>query len=258
MNSVVMNNPPGIERGEHHSLLLWLMFTGLVIFGLFLAIEFGLLQTLIETDRSKISIVIMLIYLVVTGHCTMRITRVSMELNETRRLATALRNDPSCLTTTASDSVPVFLQQQPKSIIRDYISDLFRKHHNERGTRDNQSNDLLEVYAAELKNPQEIGWFASDIMLKLGLVGTIIGFIVMLSSVANVTDFDVTTMQEILKLMSSGMGTALYTTLTGLTGSILAATQYYIIDRAADENLAVLQHLTEIDMQLPLVTVAGS
>ncbi|MEX2516106.1 MAG: MotA/TolQ/ExbB proton channel family protein [Gammaproteobacteria bacterium] len=258
MSSMVMHTRPTVERGEHHSLLLWLIFTGLVFFGLFLAIDYGLIATLIETDRSKISIVIMLIYFLVTCHCAVRVTQVSRELNETRRLASELKSNPDYLTETNSEGMSVFLQKQPRSVIRDYICDLFRKYRTDRGTDEIPGHDLLEVYAAELKNPQEIGWFISDIMLKLGLVGTIVGFIVMLSSVANITDFDVSTMQKILQLMSSGMGTALYTTLTGLAGSVLAATQYYIIDRTADENLAVLQHLTEIDMHIPLSRVANS
>ena len=72
------------------------------------------------------------------------------------------------------------------------------------------SSDLNDVYNSRLKGPQEIGWFVSDVMLKLGLLGTIIGFIFMLGSVANIADFDVSNMQKILRHMSNGMGTALW------------------------------------------------
>ena len=91
------------------------------------------------------------------------------------------------------------------------------------------SSDLNDVYNSRLKGPQEIGWFVSDMMLKLGLLGTIIGFIFMLGSVANIADFDVSNMQKILRHMSNGMGTALYTTLTGLVCSVLSAMQLSLI-----------------------------
>ena len=81
----------------------------------------------------------------------------------------------------------------------------------ENNTRNANHKELIEVFEAKLKNPHNLGWFFTDIMIKLGLLGTIIG------SVVNVTDFDVTTMQNILKEMSSGMGTTLYTTFAGLT-----------------------------------------
>ena len=83
-------------------------------------------------------------------------------------------------------------------------------------------------------------------MLKLGLLGTIVGFVLMLASVANVTDFDVSTMQTILKKMSTGMGTALYTTFAGLVCSILTASQYYMLDQASEEILETTKHLSQV------------
>ena len=46
-------------------------------------------------------------------------------------------------------------------------------------------------------------------MLKLGLIGTVIGFIIMLSSLSDITTFDVTLLQGVLTTMGSGMGVAL-------------------------------------------------
>ena len=45
-------------------------------------------------------------------------------------------------------------------------------------------------------------------MLKLGLIGTVIGFIIMLSSLADITTFDVTLLQGVLTTMGR-MGVAL-------------------------------------------------
>ena len=56
----------------------------------------------------------------------------------------------------------------------------------------------------------EFGWFCSDVMLKLGLIGTVIGFIIMLGSLSDITTFDVTLLQGVLTTMGSGMGVALY------------------------------------------------
>ena len=129
----------------------------------------------------------------------------------------------------------------------EYIKDLFYRNgkvsdNDESGS----SSDLNDVYNSRLKGPQEIGWFVSDVMLKLGLLGTIIGFIFMLGSVANIADFDVSNMQKILRHMSNGMGTALYTTLTGLIASVLSAMQYHMIDRHVDGLIEMTRHMTHV------------
>lgn len=110
----------------------------------------------------------------------------------------------------------------------------------------NNTGDLIDFYESRLKGPQEIGWFVADLMLKLGLLGAIIGFIFMLGSVANIADFDVSNMQQVLRHMSDGMATALYTTLAGLVCSSLAAMQYHMLDRHADELVALMRHLAQV------------
>tara|TARA_B110000196_G_C20595719_1_gene408376 strand:- start:118 stop:540 length:423 start_codon:yes stop_codon:yes gene_type:complete len=129
----------------------------------------------------------------------------------------------------------------------EYIRDLCFRNSKISESEDNgSSSDLNDVYNSRLKGPQEIGWFVSDMMLKLGLLGTIIGFIFMLGSVANIADFDVSNMQKVLRHMSDGMGTALYTTLVGLVCSVLSAMQYHMIDRHADELIELTRHMTQV------------
>jgi len=138
----------------------------------------------------------------------------------------------------------------PDCLLTDYIHDLVYKitHETNNGNRQNINNntELIDVYESRLKQPHDIGWFMTDLMIKLGLLGTIIGFVLMLGSVSNVTDFDVSTMQSILKNMSSGMGTALYTTFAGLICSILAGIQYHLLDQGADQVIDAAKHLTNI------------
>lgn len=73
------------------------------------------------------------------------------------------------------------------------------------------------------------GWFAADLCLKIGLLGTIIGFILMLSPIRDLTAFDPANLQNALKAMSGGMAVALYTTLAGLASHILLRLQYQLL-----------------------------
>ena len=69
------------------------------------------------------------------------------------------------------------------------------------------------------------GFFVADILLKLGIVGTVIGFIIMLSSLSTIDEMNLSKMNNLLLSMSSGMKVALYTTLSGLICSILLTIQ---------------------------------
>jgi len=62
-----------------------------------------------------------------------------------------------------------------------------------------------------------VGWFISESMLALGMIGTVAGFILMLGSSFEGLDVeDTASLKETLTDMAMGMSTALYTTLTGL------------------------------------------
>ena len=74
----------------------------------------------------------------------------------------------------------------------------------------------------------EIGWFMADNLLTLGMIGTVIGFIYMLStSFAGLETVTSDNIQKLLTDMSLGFSTALYTTATGLVCSLLLKLQLF-------------------------------
>jgi flagellar motor component MotA len=105
---------------------------------------------------------------------------------------------------------------------------------------------LIQNLAERLRHKQNIGWFASDALIKLGLLGTIIGFILMLGPVATIEEFDVEHLKRALTAMTGGMAVALFTTLTGLIGSTLLKLQYQIIDKATVSLVDEITETTEV------------
>ena len=97
-------------------------------------------------------------------------------------------------------------------------------------------NDQTEDYLVEkIEHLIEVGWFTSDLCLSIGMMGTVIGFIMMLSGFANVDVSNMTTVQDLIKGLGTGMSTALYTTLTGLICSALLKIQYFNLSQAIDK-----------------------
>ena len=74
-------------------------------------------------------------------------------------------------------------------------------------------------------------WFASETMVTLGLIGTVAGFLLMLSSAFDNLDVsNVENVQKVISNMALGMSTALCTTLSGLVGSVLTKVQMVILE----------------------------
>ena len=95
----------------------------------------------------------------------------------------------------------------------------------------------LTLVEDELSNKHSLGYLAIDVLLKLGLTGTVIGFILMLLPIGEIQDFDPKVLQQLLSTMSGGMAVALYTTLTGLVTSMLLKFQYFILDSSLSHTL---------------------
>ena len=74
-------------------------------------------------------------------------------------------------------------------------------------------------------------------MLTLGMIGTVAGFIMMLSKGFSGIDIQNTqTMMGLIGQVASGMATALYTTLVGLICSMFTKVQYFNLSHSL-ENL---------------------
>ena len=96
--------------------------------------------------------------------------------------------------------------------------------------------DETEKYLVEkIEGLMEAGWFASDLCLSIGMVGTVVGFISMMSGFATIDVSNMATVQDMIKSLGSGMSTALYTTLVGLTCSALLKIQYFNLSQAIDK-----------------------
>lgn len=74
------------------------------------------------------------------------------------------------------------------------------------------SQESLDSFARR----EETIWFTSELCLNLGMLGTIIGFCMMLSGFESLDISNQQTIQGLLSELGKSMATALYTTLVGL------------------------------------------
>jgi hypothetical protein len=172
------------------SFMQGLILLGLIIFGIYLLYERGLMALLLEGDNSRISWGIIGIWLAMSARWLYLL---------------------------------LWVQQKNRDI----------------GDLRGQPIDITETIMARWLNH---GWFACDAVLKLGLLGTIIGFILMLAPIAAMQSFEPASLQAALGQMSGGMAVALYTTLTGLVSNLLLRVQFQFL---ADSMQHLLLRMSE-------------
>src|SRR5271155_1862160 len=240
MTAVVLSpeHGPTWSAGDRAPLLRWLIFTGATIFAVILLWRYGLIRLMIVSDRTYLSSLIALIYVGASLHCLWRTIVVSREGDAGRRVAARIASggaDVAALDPSAA---------LPPGLIAEHIRDLAMKARTQGRGRLDQTL-LLRSLADRLRGSNGFGAFASDTVIKLGLLGTIIGFIIMLAPIAGLDASDRALMKSSMGLMSDGMAVAMYTTLAGLVGSILVKIQYYALDAATAQVFSQAITLTE-------------
>jgi hypothetical protein len=240
-----------LDVRRHHLFLKWMIVTGVTAFGLAVFWHLGLIQRIYAGDISYLSIVISVLFLAFTLHCAVRTYRISRELHDAARVSEILRDAPSRRIALTNGTVVVGNETPlPGCLLTDFIAELLRireageEHAGERVAW----AQLLEAYSQQIRGGQDIGWFIADIMIKLGLLGTGIGFALLLNAVTGVTHLDVTNMKDAIIAMSGGMGVKLYATISGLSGAMLLSLQYQFLDTGADDLVALITKVIEVQV----------
>ncbi len=204
-------------------MLRWLLFTGVTAFAGVLLWRYGLVRLVVISDRTHISLLIAALYLASCLHNLARAFGLSREA----AAAEVLR----------AGGAP------PLGLFGDHIRALAAKFRP--GARPDPSL-LLRLLAERLGAGLAFGALMGDILMKLGLLGTIVGFILMLGPIAALDAQDDAAVRAAMGVMSQGMGVAMFTTLAGLVGALLLRAQYAMLEHAIVTTFWDFVRLTEI------------
>jgi len=236
--STLRETPSREDMPEREPLLLWMIFTGLSIFAFVLLWRYGFIRLMVISDRTYISTLIVVLYVITCFHCFWRTRAIAREAEAARRCRTIL-SAPGGTSAIEGDTSAL-----PAGLVSGHIRSLVTKAETQGAGRIDQTL-LLRSLADRLRGSNGFGAFVSDTLMKLGLLGTIVGFIIMLAPIAGLDAADKVAMKSSMGLMSDGMAVAMYTTLAGLVGSILVRIQYYMLDAATQRVFSDAVVLTE-------------
>ena len=194
-----------IEKPNSTGLLRSLLLLVLILFGFWVLNDQGLVAIVLEGDKSHISKAILGLWAIVSVYWIYVSRNIYLEKSI---LAKNIKSKKIL-------SISKYMDSLKKGEDKDF---------------------LLKIFEAEYAKKLSYGWMAADISLKLGLLGTVIGFILMLQPISELNNTSPEELKLALSAMSSGMAVALYTTLTGLISSILIRLEFQI----ASANVATL------------------
>ena len=186
-----------IQQPKSNGLLRSLLLLALILFGFWILNDQGLVELVLQGDKSHISKAIIILWVLTTVYW-IYLSRI------------------------------VYAEKTSINLNGDINSNLFIGRYLEAIDKGEDKDLLLKAFETEYAKKISYGWMAADISLKLGLLGTVIGFILMLQPISELNNTSPEELKVALSSMSSGMAVALFTTLTGLVSSILIRLQFQL------------------------------
>jgi hypothetical protein len=221
-------------------LLIW-MVVGVAVLA---AWHYGLLQEAWRADSTGLSLGITMVFAGAALRGSWHVLRLSRALNHLWDVERLVQPNGSAPGNRIGGAQPT--SKLPDGCVAEHVRHLQIKARLGGGRMGLDQSLLLDALEADLRRGQEFGWFVADLLLSLGLLGTVIGFILMLGPISGLDTTDESALKGALAAMSGGMAVALYTTLTGLVGGMLLKVQGFLLDGAVQELVGRTTRLTEV------------
>ena len=190
----------GVEAAGRHQLILRFALFNMAVSALAgAAWTQGWAGLLLKGDDTGISAGIFLVFLAGLGFCARRVWQVSMELEQVRALA-PLRG----------------------SVAARHLADVAQR---DSGARAIATSRLKLVLSSRISPVLQV----ANSLVLLGLIGTVVGFIIALSGVDPETAGDASAIAPMVSELIHGMSVALYTTLVGAILHLWLKVNYLVL-----------------------------
>jgi MotA/TolQ/ExbB proton channel family len=244
MTSMVRMMSGNLSEGAYDAAMRWFLFAALMCLSAVILWDYGLLQYLFTADTSRISMLIAALFIGFSLHSLWIILAMSREYRQALIAAEVLSQSAGPLQVRNGQIAEISGRLTPDGLVASYLQNLTQSLTQPDGDR----GLLLQSIGASLRRRTKIGTYGTDLLYKLGMLGTMIGFVIMLNSMGDMKNFDVETLRAALQRMIGGMAVSLLTTIAGLVGGILLRIEYNLADALYTDIMQVLVKLTEITL----------
>ena len=244
----------GAGDGAYDAVFKWVLFAALMGLSAVILWDYGLLQYLFSADTSRISVLIAALFVAFAIHSLWILLWMAREYRQALKAADILGSSSGSLS--VKDGQIVVLQGKiaREGLIADYLRNVVTTE----SSADRDRSILLQSLSASLKRRTKVGVYGTDLLYELGMLGTMIGFVIMLNSMGDMKNFDVETLRAALQRMIGGMAVSLLTTIAGLIGGILLRIFYNLADGLETDLLQCMVEATETSIASRLTPATSS
>lgn len=213
----------------YNKIVYWVLLAGLCILGAVVLYDYGFLTYMYGADTSGISILITVLFVGFSLYCLIVLISFSRELAVATDVSERLSRHETVLV--VGETVEIGGTALPRTrLVSEHILDLLLKQARNAAAG---PGVLLDSFISQFRARTRFGVYAADMLYKLGMLGTVIGFIQMLGTIGGMSDFTTESLRESLQGMTGGMATALLTTIAGLVTGLLLRLQFNLADAVA-------------------------
>lgn len=244
VKAAVIGSPKEIR--DYAPVLRWLVVMVLVALAMLTLWQMGLLATVLQSDHTRISLIIFALFILTSLNALFQAVDISRELIAARRAQAVIEAESSTgfrlLGVNVLTGAGTLVEP---GILTTHVANLIRKADLGPTGRLDQTL-LLRNVADRLRHREKLGLFVSEGLLRLALLGTAIGFILMLIPIAGLTSFDAETLRGALAGMTGGMAVALNVTVSGIAAALVLKFEYFQLDEAIGELFSTIAEVSEI------------
>lgn len=226
---------------EHRLLLIWLFCVGVMFFGCTVAYFQGWWAMINAGDHTKISFVsfgMFLIGLVINGKNAFWINRELKNAVGFSQLYGKNVSDQEIINTAWKES--------GSSLVSSHILNLHKIANKQKNGDVNQSG-LVDIMVAELEAPETWTRHIAMTLASLGLLGTLVGFVMSMSGLDTMMSLDKTTMISGLSTAIHGMTTAFFATIMAVVfGALFLELLHRLVTNATTKLVIMLAKLGEV------------
>jgi hypothetical protein len=213
---------------------LWAAYFGLLIFAFYILYVKGIWASLLAADPTYLTALIVVLFVGSTIWVGFRANQLAWQYEQVCKFRGLIMSKAS----------KEALLQEENSWMKDLFNGLLAKKQDWRN-----NSQLVSLFAEKSSAAHEMTWWVNGVLLKLGLLGKVIGFSIMALQLGSLDSFDASQTSAILKTLTGGLGIALLTTMTGLAANMLLGLQLMRLDRFADYLTASAIETIEQDLE---------
>ena len=206
---------------KHALFLRWLIYAVLVAFFIVGGWYFGIIQFVLFNDSSYLSFLIVAVYIVAEIYLGRQTYLLSSELHILEEFVENIKGNKLTHidvkfgnTIIGTNNHIITLKE---SILSSHIARLYK-----RGIHSQNEQTLSGMLTGSILNKVELGTFFANLLISIGMFGTMAGLIMAFAPfIGSIMGFDLSNAQVFLVHIFSGVGTAFFTTATGMFLSII-------------------------------------